>query len=275
MIHHYTNLHSLALILKSGKLRLTRLDCFDDVGEAQTHAGVNFGRQFFASCWSSAQEEQIPQWAMYGDAMRGVRITPKDDPFVRHRLNAEVKHKGRGVKFDDIPAPYTLEEALRPGRILVPDGEMVTTFGGPVEYLDDVSDAYRSSIQHRDGGGIIIPGSAHRLARFKSARWRFQAEHRFVLMACSGPDALYSASPSDYAVALAEHLSHRSMIDEMDLLVRYVDIRLAREALNGATITLGPLAPAGSREIVDSLASALAPGARVLESELSGSVRAK
>src|SRR3546814_9514627 len=73
MIHHYTSVAALEAILRSGRLRFTRLDLFDDVIEAQTIAGIDFGAKFFASCWVKQDVEDIVQWSMYGNSMRGVR----------------------------------------------------------------------------------------------------------------------------------------------------------------------------------------------------------
>ncbi|MCV5372328.1 hypothetical protein OFD18_29525, partial [Escherichia coli] len=70
-IFHYTSIASLALILKSNKIRFSRLDGVDDILEAQTHVGINFGQYFFVSCWTKTKEESIPQWHMYGNDMKG------------------------------------------------------------------------------------------------------------------------------------------------------------------------------------------------------------
>jgi len=47
VIHHYTSIDTLALILASGKLRFNRLDRVDDMREAQRHSGIDFGKYFF------------------------------------------------------------------------------------------------------------------------------------------------------------------------------------------------------------------------------------
>lgn len=80
-IFHYTNIDSLAMILSTKKLRFTRLDMVDDLLEAQTHVGINFGKFFFVSCWTTQIEESIPQWSMYSHEMRGVRIELRAKPF--------------------------------------------------------------------------------------------------------------------------------------------------------------------------------------------------
>ena len=80
-IFHYTNLDSLALILKTRNIRFTRMDRVDDIREAQNHLGIDFGKYFFVSCWTTDAKESIPQWNMYSDQMRGVRIELPTYPF--------------------------------------------------------------------------------------------------------------------------------------------------------------------------------------------------
>src|SRR3546814_13100994 len=87
MIHHYTSVAALEAILRSGRLRFTRLDLFDDVIEAQTIAGIDFGAKFFASCWGKQDVEDIVQWSLYGNSMRGVRISLPDEHFEWQLLN--------------------------------------------------------------------------------------------------------------------------------------------------------------------------------------------
>ena len=75
MIHHYTNLEVLALILKNRTLRFTRLDQVDDPEESNFISnGVNLGPYTFVSCWTECKEESIPMWKMY---TRGVNDNAK------------------------------------------------------------------------------------------------------------------------------------------------------------------------------------------------------
>ena len=53
LIHHYTNIETLALILQSKKIRLNRLDRMDDKEEAQIDAqGIPVGKYTYVSCWT-------------------------------------------------------------------------------------------------------------------------------------------------------------------------------------------------------------------------------
>ncbi len=61
IIHHYTNIDVLALILKNRTLRFNRLDRVDDPEESNFISnGVNLGPYTFVSCWTEAKEESIP-----------------------------------------------------------------------------------------------------------------------------------------------------------------------------------------------------------------------
>jgi hypothetical protein len=100
MIHHYTSIENLALILNSGKIRFNRLDKVDDIEEI----GIIDPRvylKFFISCWTDDNAESIPLWKMYTPNMRGVRISMPKDMFQKKVIkagnykNAEVFHNQR------------------------------------------------------------------------------------------------------------------------------------------------------------------------------------
>ena len=107
-IYHYTSIESLALILKTRKLRFTRLDGVDDVREAQAHAGIDFGKFFFVSCWTQEIKESIPQWSMYSREMQGVRLELPEFPFSSEPLRP--KPGWGGVKWQgDLLSPLPFE----------------------------------------------------------------------------------------------------------------------------------------------------------------------
>lgn len=75
LIHHYTNINTLALILKNKTIRFNRLDKLDDISEEESFNVLKISKYFFVSCWTYDHEESIPQWNMYTEKMAGVRIT--------------------------------------------------------------------------------------------------------------------------------------------------------------------------------------------------------
>src|SRR3546814_15768479 len=114
MIQRHTGGAALEAILRSGRLRFTRLGLFDEVIEARTIAGMEFGAKFFASCWVKQDVEDSVQWSMYGNSMRGVRISLPDDPFEWQLLNASHQVPGKDAKwpFDKAEAPFSLDEVF-------------------------------------------------------------------------------------------------------------------------------------------------------------------
>ena len=80
-LYHYTNLKTLALILKHRTLRFNRLDKVDDLEENVKSNGLNLGQYIFVSCWTEDAEESIPLWRMYAGIENGVRICLDEDMF--------------------------------------------------------------------------------------------------------------------------------------------------------------------------------------------------
>lgn len=272
MLHHYTTVNTLALILRHQTLRFTRLDQFDDVTEGRSLGSFPFGARMFASCWSADDEESIPQWAMYGDAMRGVRISLRPDPFVWHQIDIRWDEN---FQFIDLEAPFSMKEMLGPSVTLIPSAQMKKTFGQPVCYVPDVTEAVKGLAKVDSPGELTLFGEGNEIAFFKSDAWAFQREYRFVLMAAPGPEAAFLGDPAAYLKSRSAW--QRSGISPLtDIPNRlYLDLELDHNALMCAEILVGPLAPPGTIEIVESLVSTFAPGATVRPSSLSGLIRPK
>ena len=76
LIHHYTNIEALAMILSTRKIRFNRLDRMDDLEEGHVEAqGVPLGKYTYVSCWTEEEEESIPLWNMYAGKEMGVRLS--------------------------------------------------------------------------------------------------------------------------------------------------------------------------------------------------------
>ena len=81
-IHHYTNLETLALVLRNKTIRFNRLDKVDDIEEGNVSPdGVKMGKYTFVSCWTENDEENISLWKMYSGGGIGVRISLEQDMF--------------------------------------------------------------------------------------------------------------------------------------------------------------------------------------------------
>ncbi|WP_156899876.1 hypothetical protein [Luteimonas mephitis] len=272
MIHHYTSVAALKAILRSGRLRSTRLDLFDDVIEAQTVAGIDFGAQLFASCWVKQDAEDIVQWSMYGNRMRGVRISLPDDPFEWNLLNAHHQVPGTDAKwqFDNAEAPFSLDEVFGDGYLLLPVIDR-GRFLKEVCYVEDVAEAYKQHVRN-DGDNIVIDGHPAELAKYKWNRWEFQREHRFVLTTLRGPRS--TANPQEYGARYYD-LVHDPLWHRQGALSPHIDLKIAPEALQKAVVTIGPLASDEDRDQIGRLCSRYAPSSRIKMSEFQGTMREK
>jgi hypothetical protein len=272
VIHHYTSVAALDAILRSGQLRFTRLDLFDDVIEAQTVAGIDFGAQLFASCWVKQDSEDIVQWSMYGCDMRGVRISLPDDPFEWYLLNAYHQVPGTDAKwqFDNAEAPFSVDEVFGDGYLLLPQIER-GRFLKEVCYVEDVAEAYRQHVRN-DGDNIIIDGYPTDLAKYKWNKWEFQREHRFILNTLRGPRS--TNNPQEYGARYCE-LVRDPLWRKQGALASHIYLKISAEALHKTIVTIGPLASDEDREQVGQLCTRYAPSARIRMSELQGTIRNK
>ena len=274
-IFHYTSLESLALILKSRKLRFTRLDKVDDVREAQRHIGVQFGQYFFVSCWTREPFESIPQWNMYSREMQGVRIEFPEYPFqmVPMKPTRDVGIEFRG----DALGPLSFDAMLGPQHFVLPLFAQGSHFAGDVQYVEDVEAVYRSSITttpSTHGRFNVQIASLPALARYKSSDWQFQKEYRFVLTVVPIPKInSYGVTTRNLGEALDKF--PEAMFSSADPGIDFIDVPLAEETLKDLTIRTGPLCPMGSQVCVEALVSTYAPSAKIEKSQLWGAIRGK
>ena len=112
MIHHYTTIDNLALILESKRIRFTRLDLLDDIQEIKglDHQILKLDKSIFVSSWTEDNEENIPLWKMYASITNGIRITMPQDMFQKHLISAFAENN-HGMTID-MYSPFT--KALNP-----------------------------------------------------------------------------------------------------------------------------------------------------------------
>lgn len=283
-IHHYTNLSSFALILKNRTIRFTRTDLLDDRQEFHLGDIWPSAMNFFVSSWSAENEESIPQWAMYGDSFKGVRLTISDDVFSWGQLSVDI-HRERengkkyGVQVNNIDAPFDKINMFGEGYILIPAYLSRNDFRNRVKYVDDIKSAIDKLIFKTDDG-IETKGNTTGPVFIKSKRWEYQNEFRFVVMATKGPNLRYEKSPEEYEEALLNEMNalNKTTLEKNNNkapLVKYVDLPVSPTAFDNLQVVLGPLAPASLRVIVESLCEKYAPNSVVKESILSGHIRGK
>lgn len=275
-IFHYTSVESLALILKSQKIRFTRLDKFDDVIEAQTHGGIGFGKYFFASCWTRDAVESIPQWHMYGDKNAGVRIELPVRPFRKVRLNPI---PGLTIQSGFEPtAPLSSHELF--GESYVVSMAMAYKeefFQGPVTYVPDVEARWAAAVTRtpdysgRRSSGLHI-NRLYDLVRLKSETWGFQSEYRFFLFALPMAPP-FKPDGTNFPSIEQINSSGEALQRNIDPIATYIDVPLDTVALDDLVVRTGPLITEANRARVQAILTEFAPNAIVVGSALENTIR--
>jgi hypothetical protein len=277
-IYHYTSIDSLALILNSKNIRFARLDTVDDITEAQTHAGINFGKYFFVSCWTQEENKNIAQWKMYGDDMSGIRIELPAYPF-------------RKIKMESIPglttdlndesfSPLATNELFGGNYFILPTMSSDNNFFcGNVNYVTDVSAHWTKAVSHTpDPSGRTIQSltinSMSDLPRLKNEIWKFQSEYRFLLNVLPMhppfvPDGRNSLT-EEQMLSIAT-----AMQSNADSGVFHIDIPMASSALEHMVIRTGPLCTLADLICVEALVEKFAPKAVIESSHLKGVIRGR
>ncbi|MGC1086446.1 hypothetical protein [Pantoea agglomerans] len=245
MIHHYTSAAVLSEILRSGKIRFRRADLLDDGSEMPFLTSHLNPANYFISSWSALPHEHSGLWYRYADQHRGIRITLPVMPFpFRHvtwhwpdRASSEF-----GIKLNDAVIPFTTDDMLGEGYLLMPYNDMPVDFAGEVEYVAEPALRVAEILTFSASQTITKrPGA---LGRIKTLEWADQQEYRFVIMAFEAPLLSRRLNSVAYDCALLELMERRmgaggagtGMIAPE---VEFIDLPVCPNALSSMTVTLG------------------------------------
>lgn len=248
-LYHYTNLSSLAMILKTKTLRLNSLKNMDDAEEVKTKNSDFLGKYCFVSSWTDDENESIPLWNLYTYNMTGIRIKMCKNPFVFDQtklyyyedLNKifdipfakEIMHKNNLYYYPNLPllrkVNYTKDENL--------------IFPEPINYLHKNSD-----------GTFDITGNFIDINKYKRDCWQFQNEWRYGLL----------FFPHDAQGRLKMQLE----VNANDMPFWHIDLPLSDEALNDIEIVTGPRMTEGDKILLKSLIDTYCPSAIIKDSQL-------
>ncbi len=276
IIHHYTNLDVLALILKNQTLRFNRLDQVDDPEESNfVSNGVNIGLYAFVSCWTEEKEESIPMWKMYTKGEWGVRLSfEKTGLFKTYTDHEKFEHNGLvSTNFGSpIKFLFPTEERWNQTRYMPPfliEDYDKCHFYRKIEYVDDVTSFAYNSVQITD-----LPNHErkleilqNRVGSYKNKRWAFQKESRFVLFFLPG-NPFVSFNTKHFDVEQARFMEDIRL--NKGLGFSHYDMHLNDEAFEHLTITLSPLCNDAQWAIAEALRDKFAPKAEIRRSNLDG-----
>lgn len=258
-LYHYTNINTLALILKNKTIRFNSLNRVDDLSEGLTNDLGEMGKYVFVSSWTETPEESIPFWKMYTKDMGGVRIRLKSSPFRTYRL-PKISRDNFDIDVDkDI---YFKPEFLFNDRyIVLPKWDILEN----VEYTNDPDKLYPKLIKN---DGVNTEMELGIIGKYKRNEWKFQREWRYIIIFLPVSLNELCQLGDNLAQVIYDRLVAKSSLPFEDLY-----LNIAVDALNDMEITLGPCVNEGDKIIVESLTAKYCPTAIIRNSVLENSIR--
>ena len=266
-LYHYTNIETLALILKNRTIRFNSLDKMDDLQEQETADIKNIGQFFYISSWTEDDTESIPMWNMYASLNLGIRIKMRKNPFKIYEntaanlapvLHASITDTSGGKPLCSI---IPLAEMFAKGFI-APQA-MSNDLLRKVEYTDDQDKLYPRMLTENGDHFTIAMGE---LGRYKNLHWSFQSEWRYILNILPiDLNQPVESSMNDFKI-----IANKMRWGTATQPFPYYDMVIADDAFADMEITLSPRISAGSRIIVQDLVEKYNPSAMLQESSLLG-----
>lgn len=257
-LYHYTSIENLALILKSQKIRFTKLDCVDDVEESAMYNQISFGKYTFVSCWTKDKDENIALWKMYTPNGRGVRIEMDKDMFCRTDKNISKTQIGQMELVNGTNPILSNDEMINDNFMIMPFCNQENLFFRKIEYVSNPRKLVKNIIIEKNLSRTIC---FKRIGCYKHSKWEFQKECRFILH-------IYPFKKSDFTSPDAHLIIHNALQNEKELGFNYYDLALDHNKLKNISIRLGPLTTEAEEIIVKSLIDAYAKDAKIEKSDV-------
>lgn len=258
-IYHYTSIETLALILKSKKIRFNSLKNVDDINETQfsDQDEINLSSHTLISCWTNNEEENLAFWHMYTPNMKGVRIKISKDLFQKYSFNTEYVADIQNSFVTNSLVPKT--ECFNQDYWIVPFSENFLQ----IEYTDR-EDLLRPKIIQVDSNNYTV--KIGEIGRYKSKIWEFQKEVRFILFVLPTKDSLRNPIHplNDF---------QKIMINKIPPPIENYFIKIKDEAFKSMEITLGPKCTLSEEIIIEALLQKFNPTAKISKNKYSGLIK--
>lgn len=273
-VAHYTDINTLALILKNRTIRFNRLDRVDDITEGESFTTLKLEKFFFVSCWTHCANESLPQWNMYTRDMAGVRITLPRRMFDYKPLI--VPDKFKAIVEGSLISPIPFEQMFSATYFIPPIFLTDRHFGRAVEYSPDFvskkNDAIRFEVNSNGRVNAQISDPTG-IASLKGPDWVFQNEYRFVLFIVPSPDIPREERFFDDFARQLPSVVVTSLYEGKGPNLDYLDVSISQKAIESIQITTGPLCSDGDRAIVEALLESYAPKGVMAKSKFTGTIR--
>lgn len=265
-LYHYTTLESLAMILKSKKIKFNPLTEMDDPQEKMIKDAKNLGKYVFISSWVDESRESIAMWKLYSDFESGVRIKLKTNPFRAYWISADQickRNPGLEINTDGIISVIPIDELINRNYFLT--NFAYNTIVEKVQYKDDINVLIPNVLNWYEKN---IKISLKEVGKYKNTYWDFQNEVRYILkfLPVNLDNAHYGNGEGDKVL--------RKIISEgIEFELKNYFLEIADNAWFDMEVTLSPMITPGNRECVYALKERYNGKMTIKESELSHLIR--
>lgn len=266
-LYHYTNVETLALILKNKTIRFNSLNKMDDLQEQETADIKNIGQFCYISSWTDDENESIPMWNMYASLNLGVRVKLRNNPFrVYDNCADELSKVTKSYVTDNsggkpLQSIIQIAEMFSKGFFTIQAMSKELLF--KVEYTSDKEKLYPCILKEEGDQFSIALGE---LGKYKNLHWNFQREWRYILNILP----LNLNQPVEISMRNFQLIANRIKLGLEKQPFPYYDMSLSDEAFHEMEITLSPRISAGNKIIVQNLIEKYNPTAALINSALVG-----
>lgn len=264
MIHHYTSIQSLALILESKKIRFTRIDCLDDITEIDGLPNT-FKTLAFVSCWTEDNIENISLWSLYTQ-MKGVRISFSHNIFNEYYIKAG--NYGNWGYISETISPLPLEKIRTDNYLICNPFWLEDGFYKRIIYCEAPVEKRKELYSENVTGDVKIK-AIQNLFIYKDLIWSFQNESRFYLIA-------YLLPPLNiFKDRETQMLNMNKFLDPIENSMTFIDVDINENAIDSIVVRLSPNSTYADKLIVESLIKRYTSKGIIELSNLKESIRSK
>ena len=276
-IHHYTTIDTLALILKTKRIRFNRLDRVDDMIESRIYGKHDMSKYIFVSCWTIQQEESIPQWHIYTNKMKGVRISLDKDMFNYQPLvkPKSISDKDYIIEFGT-ESPIPFEELCTDDYFILPIITNKKNLERTVEYVENPYEYYKDVVSvsvDKDGISTMNIKEIVNFGMCKSLDWKFQQEFRFALFILPNLPIPPGGITDRSYMERQPGFIMTSILNGVAPKIAHFDVELNPKVFDNIEITLGPLNSESDRIIIEALLKEYTKNGKLKLSSLTEKIR--
>jgi len=273
-IHHYTDINTLALILKHQTIRFNCLDNVDDITEGDAFSQLKLEKFFFVSCWTYDRNESLPQWNMYTTDMAGIRVTLPKKMFDYKPLIVPKAYKNV-IQQGSLISPIPFERIFGGNYFVLPIFLNEDHFGRKVEYdpnfVERKNQAINLDVSPTEFKGQISDPTG--IAALKSPDWEFQREYRFVLFIVPSLPASEDENFLEQFYKKIPDIVATSLYKGQGPDLAFFDVNLSQSAIGCIKITTGPLCTEGDYLTAEALLDKHSPNGTIVRSKFEGTIR--